>query len=166
MIHAAGGLVWRRGARGRELAVIRRWRHGKEWTFPKGKLRRGEGWEAAAVREVGEETGCLVECGPFAGGQIYLVTGRPKVVLYWHMRLVRAGAITDTGEVQTLRWLTPGAARTRLSYPSEQRLLAEALASAPALAPHLTEPRRRRGTNRRAPGTAGRRGPCPTGRAT
>ena len=133
VIHAAGGLVWRQGTRGRELAIIRRRRHGEEWTLPKGKLRRGESWEAAAVREVSEETGCAVECGSFAGGQVYRSAGRPKVVLYWHMRLLREGAIVDTGEVQELLWLTPDAAQIRLTYPSEQRLLGEALASAPPL---------------------------------
>jgi 8-oxo-dGTP diphosphatase len=134
VIHAAGGLVWRRGPAGREIAVIRRERYGAEWTLPKGKVGAGETWETAAVREVREETGCVVERGPFAGGQIYRVDGRPKVVLYWHMGLIREEPVADSDEVRELRWLAPAAAQARLTHPSEQRLLAEALASAPALA--------------------------------
>jgi ADP-ribose pyrophosphatase YjhB (NUDIX family) len=134
VIHAAGGLVWRRGTTGREIAVVRRARYGEEWTLPKGKLRPEETWEAAAVREVREETGCVVERGPFAGGQIYQVDGRPKVVLYWHMGLLRERPVADPEEARELRWLTPAAAQARLTHPGEQRLLAEALAGAPPLA--------------------------------
>jgi len=133
VIHAAGGLVWRRGPAGREIAVVRRARYGEEWTLPKGKLRPGETWEAAAVREVREETGSVVERGPFAGGQIYQVDGRPKVVLYWHMSPLREGPVADPDEARELRWLAPAAAQGRLTHPGEQRLLAEALASAPPL---------------------------------
>jgi len=132
VIHAAGGLVWRRRLDARELAVIRRDRYGEEWTFPKGKLNRGESWEAAAVREVGEETGCVVERGSFAGGQVYEVDGRPKVVLYWHMRVVRQESSADPAEVTELCWLTPDRAGARLTHLAERRLLTDALATAPS----------------------------------
>jgi 8-oxo-dGTP diphosphatase len=131
VIQGAGGLVWRKGEHEPELAVVRRARYGDEWTLPKGKLQDGESWEEAAVREVREETGCRVERGPFAGGQIYRVNDRPKVVLYWHMFLVRQEPAADSDEVQDVAWLTPSAAHARLTYPDERRLLAEAASSAP-----------------------------------
>ena len=141
MIHAAGGVVWRRGSRGPEIAIVRRTRYGDEWTLPKGKLQDHESWEAAAVREVHEETGCVVERGPFAGVQIYKVDHRPKVVVYWHMVVVTERSIPAQEEVKELQWLAPTAAQARLTHSSEQRLLAEALRNAPPF-PMSSAPRR------------------------
>jgi 8-oxo-dGTP pyrophosphatase MutT (NUDIX family) len=55
VIQAGGGLVWRESRAGREIAIIHRPRY-DDWTFPKGKLHKGETWEQAALREVEEET--------------------------------------------------------------------------------------------------------------
>ncbi|WP_281180607.1 deoxyribose-phosphate aldolase [Alicyclobacillus kakegawensis] len=52
---AAGGLVVRQGARGREVLMIDdAYGH---ISFPKGHVEPGETWEEAAVREIFEETG-------------------------------------------------------------------------------------------------------------
>lgn len=137
VVHAAGGLLWRTSPDGRQLGVIRRMRHGDEWSLPKGKLDPGESWEAAALREVSEETGCKVRLGSFAGGQIYRAKDRPKVVLYWHMVCLESGGPVDAAEVLELAWLTPAAALDRLTHEAEQRLVSEALAmgNAPRLEP-------------------------------
>jgi 8-oxo-(d)GTP phosphatase len=132
VIHAAGGLLWRPGPAGPEVALIRRLRHGDEWSLPKGKLDPSESWEAGALREVSEETGCEVRLGSFAGGQIYSVRGRPKVVLYWHMECLAANGHIDAAEVLELAWLDPAAAVRQLTHGSERELLADALPSAPA----------------------------------
>ena len=50
-VKAAGGVVWRRGPGGIEVAVAHR-PHREDWSLPKGKLDPGEGWEEAALREV------------------------------------------------------------------------------------------------------------------
>jgi hypothetical protein len=49
------------------------------------------------------------------------------------MGLVREGPVADPDEARELRWLAPAAAQARLTHPGEQRLLAEALPSAPPL---------------------------------
>jgi 8-oxo-dGTP diphosphatase len=133
VIHAAGGFLWRSGPDGPEVALIRRMRHGDEWSLPKGKLDPGESWEAGAVREVREETGCNASLLSFAGGQVYQARGRPKVVLYWHMVCQQSGGPVDAAEVLELAWLRPETARQRLTHSSEQALLSIALATAPSL---------------------------------
>ena len=50
--------MWRTGpTRTAELAVIHRPKY-DDWSLPKGKLKPGEGFCEAALREVEEETGC------------------------------------------------------------------------------------------------------------
>ena len=55
---AAGAVVIRKDA----VLLVHRPRYG-DWSFPKGKLDRGELAPVAAVREVGEETGVRVRLG-------------------------------------------------------------------------------------------------------
>jgi 8-oxo-dGTP diphosphatase len=131
VILAAGGIVWRDGARGREIVLIHRPRHG-DWTLPKGKLDPGESWQEAAVREVEEETGLSVTLGDFAGSCSYMTRTAPKVVLYWHMRLAGTGKFAphDSDEVDALEWLPLASAFERLTHERERRLLAEASPSA------------------------------------
>src|SRR3954468_21263130 len=81
---AAGGLLWRTGPAGYEIAVIRREKY-QDWTLPKGKLDPGESWEAAAIREVREETGFKAKLLGFAGAAAYSTDKGPKIVRYWHM---------------------------------------------------------------------------------
>ncbi|MDP3244573.1 MAG: NUDIX domain-containing protein [bacterium] len=52
---SAGGIVFRRAARGGEMAFIEDPWH--KWTFAKGHIEKGEKPEEAAVREVSEEMG-------------------------------------------------------------------------------------------------------------
>jgi 8-oxo-dGTP pyrophosphatase MutT (NUDIX family) len=133
VIHAAGGLLWRRGENGRELVLIHRLRHGDEWALPKGKLDPGESWEMGALREVREETGYEARVCSFAGGQIYRVNGQPKVVLYWHMQTCGGRGAVDVAEIVEVAWFGLDAARARMTHESERLLLAEALATAPVL---------------------------------
>ena len=62
VVRAAGGLIPRSGAHGREVLVVHRPRY-DDWTFPKGKADDGESDEDCALREVDEETGlrCVLE---------------------------------------------------------------------------------------------------------
>lgn len=134
VIHAGGGLVWRAGAGGPELVLVRRQRYGDEWSLPKGKLDPGESWEEAAIREVHEETGIDAEITGFAGGQVYRIKGSPKVVLYWHMLWRRDSGKPDPDEVTALRWAGPDDALEALTHPTERDLLSEALAGRPEVA--------------------------------
>ena len=96
-IRAAGGLVWRatfvadgegEPRSGVEIVVVHRPRY-DDWSFPKGKLDKGETYEEAAVREVAEETGLVCELGDELPSTWYLDgKGRLKLVRYWAMRVV------------------------------------------------------------------------------
>ena len=111
-----------------ELAVIHRPHH-QDWSLPKGKRDPGESWQETALREVLEETACRAEIERFAGGTIYTVKGRPKVVLFWHMAVIDEGPFEPNDEVDRLVWLTPVAALERLDYETERELLTRGLAA-------------------------------------
>jgi 8-oxo-dGTP diphosphatase len=126
VIRAAGGLLWRDDDGARRVAVIHR-PHRKDWSLPKGKLRDGEAWEQAALREVQEETGCEARILSFAGVAHYVPRHTPKVVLYWNMALVREGPLEAQDEVDRIAWLVPAEALDRLDHDSDREILEEAL---------------------------------------
>lgn len=121
---AAGGLVWRAGAREPELLLIRRFRHGSdEWSLPKGKLDPGESYPQAALREVEEETGVRARLGRFAGVMQYGVNGHNKVVCFWEMTAISSGPKLDTDEVAEVRWVGREEALRMLSHEQNRELL-------------------------------------------
>jgi 8-oxo-dGTP diphosphatase len=123
-IFAAGGILRRLAIGGPEIVVIHRPRY-DDWSLPKGKLKKGEAWETAALREVREETGYHAIITSFAGPITYHVDGRPKVVLFWNMRVDRDSSFRPTKEVDVFEWLPPAAACARLNYAVERRLVAD-----------------------------------------
>lgn len=125
-VRTAGGLLWRAG-RAPRLAVIHRPRQ-DDWTLPKGKVAAGEGWLAAALREVHEETGCTARLAGFAGATCYEVRRGLKIVLYWNMEVAREGPLERLDEVDEVRWLTPDDALERLDHPRERKLVERAVA--------------------------------------
>jgi 8-oxo-dGTP pyrophosphatase MutT (NUDIX family) len=125
IVRAAGGVLWRAGRAGAEVAVVHRPRRG-DWSLPKGKLEADESWERAALREVEEETACAARLVSFAGETFYESRNGPKLVLYWNMAVVREGSLEDGGEVDEVAWLSPARAIARLDRGRERRLLERA----------------------------------------
>ena len=108
--------------RGDRVAVIHRPKYG-DWTFPKGKLDAGESFEAAALREVEEETGLRCELGDELEPMAYRDSkGRAKLVRYWEMTPV-GGEFEPNDEVDELRWLPPAEARELLTYDRDRGLV-------------------------------------------
>ena len=127
VVAAAGGVVWRDTADGREVLLIHRSRY-DDWTMPKGKVEPGEHVLVAAHREIREETGLSVRLGPPLGIQRYDVTKNgsvlPKLVHYWSAEPVgEQAAFEPNDEVDGLEWLPVEEARDRLSYPRDLAIL-------------------------------------------
>ncbi|MGQ4516803.1 NUDIX domain-containing protein [Streptomyces sp. DW26H14] len=154
-IRAAGCLLWRRVAPGAaasdtgtraagdpdapaqvrvgapggavEICLVHRPAY-DDWSHPKGKLKPGESALAAALREVLEETGHYCVPGARLGTVGYEVDGRPKTVEYWAAE-ESGGSFTPGSEVDRVLWLSPAAARERLTQPRD-RVLVDGLVAA------------------------------------
>jgi 8-oxo-dGTP pyrophosphatase MutT (NUDIX family) len=122
LVLAAGGLLWREKEGRFELAIVHRPGHG-DWSLPKGKLERGEGFRRAALREVLEETGCRARILGYAGFTFYLVHRRPKLVVFFEMEKAGRSSFEPDDEVDEVAFLDPEEAATRLHYLSERRLV-------------------------------------------
>ena len=126
-IQAAGCVLWRRSSAGPELALVYRpkW---SDWSWPKGKLKQGESPEAAAHREVLEETGYTCRLGTKLPTPPQYIDhkGRLKEVDYWAAEAT-GGSFKPNDEVSALVWLTPEKARERLTHERDRELIPFAL---------------------------------------
>jgi 8-oxo-dGTP pyrophosphatase MutT (NUDIX family)/phosphohistidine phosphatase SixA len=120
-ILAAGAVLWRRSAAGAEVALVHRPRY-DDWSFPKGKLDRGETMPHAAVREVAEETGIRARLGARLRDVHYVVPEGPKTVRYWAAE-AREGAFAANAETDALRWCRLEQAAELLSYRHDMAVL-------------------------------------------
>jgi 8-oxo-dGTP pyrophosphatase MutT (NUDIX family) len=121
-VEAAGGVLVRETEDGPEVAVVHRPRY-DDWSLPKGKLRPGEEWERAALREIEEETGIQSELGEELSPAHYRDRkGRRKRVRWWLMRPL-GGEFTPNDEVDELRWLPLGEAAELLDYDHDRELV-------------------------------------------
>ncbi|MFL6205055.1 MAG: NUDIX hydrolase [Acidimicrobiales bacterium] len=125
MIEAAGGVVWRRDDAGQvEVLLIHRPVR-DDWSFPKGKLDRGEDHLTAALREVEEETGLRCRALDELPETRYTDRfGRPKRVRYWSMQVETDPGFVPNDEVDDYRWLAQKDAHLRLSYDPDRLVLA------------------------------------------
>ncbi len=122
---AAGAVVIRKDA----VLLVHRPRYG-DWSFPKGKLDRGEFAPVAGVREVLEETGVRIRLGTPLRPQRYPNGGRMKTVSYWHGRVVGDPSVDGyvvNDEIDQVEWVPVRKAKRRLSYTFDQATLEEAL---------------------------------------
>ncbi len=110
---AAGGVILRDGC----VLLVHRPRY-DDWSLPKGKLRLGESWEEAALREVEEETGLRCELGEPAGATRYGL----KEVRYFRMRC--EGEPVARNEVDEVRWVPLEEVADILTYERDVELLA------------------------------------------
>lgn len=125
---SAGGLVV--DDHGRAALIGRLNRRGElAWSLPKGHLEEGETLEAAAVREVNEETGIRGRViAPLGVIDFYFTAENRRVHKTVHHYLLKAegGELSAADlEVDDVDWVPLAEVTERLAYADERRLIAQ-----------------------------------------
>ena len=130
---SAGGIIFRRHDGQVDVCLIST-QGGKAWQLPKGIIEQGEPAEAAAERELREETGLSgtllrrldrIEywyVWEDAGGR----TRVHKFVDFFLFRYTSGSTEDHDDEVDDARWFPIGEAQRTLSFDGEQRVLEQA----------------------------------------
>lgn len=127
--YSAGGLIF--NSKDEVALIARRSRSGHlEWCLPKGHIESGETSEAAARREVYEETGILGDViGSIATLDYWFTGDTEKVHKLVHHFILRqtAGVLSTEGdpdhEAEEARWVPFDQLTTTLNYPSERKIV-------------------------------------------
>ena len=131
---SAGGVIYRRGAGGFEVALI----HVRSrWGLPKGHVEEGERVEQAALREVREETGLEGKLARKLGDIRYSYRdktkeGEPiriaKRVHFFLMRYTRGDVRDHDHEADDARWFPIDQAIKQLKFATERKMVHRAMA--------------------------------------
>ena len=126
---SAGVIVFREGERGRLFLLLD---YGRYWDFPKGHVEKGEDDEAAARRELEEETGIAAT---------ELLDGFEEEIVYFFRKgpaLIRKRVVFFLGrtEEENVRvsdehcgyaWMEEPEARKRIKYPTAKKVFEAAV---------------------------------------
>ena len=128
---SAGGVAFRRGPDGVEVALVGRV-DPERWALPKGTPHRAESLEQAAVREVTEETGLHVRLiRPLHDVNYWFVlrgVRHFKTVHFYLMEAIGGDTSFHDAEYDVVEWFPIDVAAERLSYTNERDVLARAAA--------------------------------------
>lgn len=72
------------------------------WSIPGGRIEPGESDEEALVREIREETGLEVTCGPLLGR-----VDRPGLVISDYRAFITGGTLIAGDDADAARWASP-----------------------------------------------------------
>ena len=126
---SAGGLVTRKTKQGNiEILIIHR-EHKNDWSLPKGKVKRKETSEQAAIREVYEETGfhCKTRDEEELTSFLYIdSSNRTKEIRYWKMEIEDESIMNPfqgNKEVDIIKWVSKEIALEMLTHERDRQLI-------------------------------------------
>ncbi len=125
LVRAAGVVMLREGAMGREVLLVHR-PHRADWSLPKGKLDPGEHVVAAAVRECVEESGIIPVLRSPLPRQSYVTASSAKTVDYWLAEVGRDTGFRPNREIDDRRWVPIEQVADLASYERDIELIAHA----------------------------------------
>lgn len=133
-IRAAGGIVYREGSDSSEpefLLLLHK--HGRYWSFPKGRQNKGESDIETARREIREETGIedftlLKKGGLLISNSVRYFVRRgtsfiPKEVRYYLVKFSKRVEVSLSREHIAYKWLKFDDAIANLSHNNSKELL-------------------------------------------
>jgi len=134
---AAGGVVLEGSGADRRVLVVHRPAY-DDWTLPKGHVDPGEDVDAAALREVVEETGVRARIVREAGSTEHLVRlreGEARKVVHWFVMRPDGADSGDPArrapddEVDHVEWWPTDVALRRLTHVGDRSLLSRVVDS-------------------------------------
>lgn len=126
LVRAAGGVVFRKTAKGNLRVLVAHRPQYDDWSLPKGKADPGETPEVTALREVLEETGYHCRIVAPLGTTRYRIPGGVKEVDWFGMKpLPDSPGFKENSEIDKIKWLSRGKAVDLLDYEHDQNLVLE-----------------------------------------